>query len=185
MDINAIRDKLIQIVNSNALVILFFIFIIALTIKSKTQKNKKIKILSADDRFKYAKFFTSEIKSPLAISSTGCIGVTLDNVPAPLIIYIKDIKRIILSINNLILIDRDGDSSGNFLFSGVALKVASTLQQKLKKVTLILYDNNDSVLNIPLFVSTLTRAIILSDSKQGAIKQLLQTLEEVERNVKN
>ena len=33
MDINAIRDKLIQIVNSNALVILFFIFIIALTIK--------------------------------------------------------------------------------------------------------------------------------------------------------
>lgn len=184
MDINSIKDSIFAIMDSNAAVFLFATLIVVLTVKAKRQKGKKLKQLLSDDRFKEAKIFDKNIKSPIAISSTGCMGISLEHIPAPVIFYIKDIKKLMLTANDNLMIDRNEENTGKILFGGVASKVAPVLQQKLKKLNLIVIDEDETGLNIPLFDSTLKKSIRLTPTQQETIKQLLQEIEAVEKTCK-
>ena len=184
MDFNEILNRVSEITNSYLPGVLLLALAAVLSIRAMRQKNGKLKRLIADNRFRDAKPFFSEIKSPMLISPDGCIGIVMDNVSAPVAADIRELKKVTVTSNDNKIAETDEDDPRGFLFTGIASGAAFGLKQKTKRLNLILSRADGQVLNIPLFTSTLRKAVELSDAKQTAIKQLLETLEEVEKSVK-
>ena len=181
MDFEIIWNRLTEIMNSWLPGILLLVLAAALSIRAMRQKNSKLKRLMADDRFRDSKSFVSEIKSPMVISPNGYIGIVIGAVSVPIVVDIRELKKITVTSNDNKIAESDEDDSHGLLFTDIALKAAFGLKQKTKRINLILSDTGGRVLDIPLFSSTIKKAVELSDAKQNAIKGLLKTLEEIEK----
>ena len=185
MDIRSIQDMILEIMNSKLLVILVFVLIIAFALKAIKQRGNKVKLLMEDDRFKNANFFVSDIKSPMAISQSGYVGVAMENFTVPFVMHIKDLKKMTLISDIFKIAESDEEDPGGLLFGDIQTKAGFALKQKQKEIILVLTDAHGSVLSIPLFVSTLRKAVVPGVRQQNAMKQLLGKLEEVEKSARN
>ena len=184
MDYEAVQGMIIEIMSSRLTIFIVFLLIIVISIAVKKIRDNKVKILLADERFRDAKLFVSEIKSPVIISPNGYIGIAMENSAVPVVAHIKNLRKMVASSDDFVIAQNDDDDPNGFLFTNIASRVASSLQKKTKKINLVLIDEDKTLFDISLFVSTLRRAIVPGPSKQNAIKQLLNALEEAEKKHK-
>jgi hypothetical protein len=184
MDFGAMWNKVSEITNSYLPGVFLLAVAAVISIRAMRQKNIKLKRLMADNRFRGSKPFAHEIKSPLVISPDGYIGVVIDTVSTPVVTDIRELTKITVTSNDSKIAGTDEDDPEGLLFTDIAARAAFGLKQKTKRINLILLNTVGQTLNIPLFTSTLRKAVELSEAKQTAIKQLLKTLEEVEKRVK-
>jgi len=157
------------------------ILIIAL-IKIK-RKNSKISLLKKDDRFMDAKFFPMHIKTPMAISPNGYLGFVTPQNPIPLVVNIKNIKRMVLYTAQSSLADRNIEEHTGRLFRNLTSKMEPVFQTRTKNINLLLIDTDNAGCDIPLFGSTLRRAMRMNPRQQIAMQEVLIKLEEVEKAV--
>jgi hypothetical protein len=183
MDFGAIVDTVFEFMRTAWASIIFSIVVIVIAVTTMVKKNNKTKLLKEDDRFIYAKIFTMDIKTPIAVSDDGLIGFILPNISYPVVLSIKDLKRIVFSTNNFIVADSSTEESG-LLFRNIVSRIGAVMDVKTKNVSLKLWDSDNSEFEIPLFVNSLKRALIPNERQQKRIKALLSALEETEKKVK-
>jgi hypothetical protein len=160
---------------------------IVIAIINVSLKSKKSKALLTDERFKNAKIFKSAIKTPIAISEEGFIGIINVLLPEPTVIHIKDINGFDLIVDGQNVANIGGAVVGGLLFGGIgALIGASSKKEKINKITLVFKLNNfnNPTMEIPLLVSETKKGSMIYNMTQEEIRQLLSTLEYVEKKYK-
>ena len=182
MGFTDIVDFIDQIMTSALAPLLLFIVITIMALVKIKKKNSKISLLKTDDRFIDAKFFPMHLKVPMAISPSGYIGFVLPENPLPVVMHIKNVKRIVLYSAQTSLADRNKKEHDGRLFNKLTLKMEPVLQLRTKKINLLLIDTNDAGCDIPIFGSTLRRATRINPIQQITIQEFLCALEEMEKS---
>jgi hypothetical protein len=142
----------------------------------------------ADDRFKDAKLFRSGLEAAIAVSPSGYIGAVI-NLQKPEVLNIKDIKAFKVFSNDLCIASSDANDGG-MVFSNASAKAEAGLQKKTKMIRLELRQSGENQLTtIALWIYRRGRRSspaesIVDESALNEIKQLLLTLEDVEKSVK-
>jgi hypothetical protein len=185
MNTESILSRLFEIINSrNKIYIIIFAIAALITLVSMYKRKKKIKFLMASEKFKDSEFFREGIKSPMAISQDGYIGIVVDVISVPVVINIRDITEFgLVSGKNSIAAGRAEDP-GRLLFSGLASIAEQKSMMKHKKLNLILCEKDDLVYNIPLYASSIKTMFFPGNPVPKEILRLLGALEEAEKKIK-
>ena len=183
MDIEALLALIVGTISSKLTVILFSVVIIVVALKAMLQKSNKQKFLMTDARFNNARFFHKAIRSPMAVSPEGLIGIVLDSVPQPIVVNIKDITEFRIMSDNCVIARGDKNDPRGVFSKDATATVGQSIQVKTKGINILFCDKDGFVYNVPLLVSTLRRRIVPSDFLQTEIKQLLSALEEIEKKL--
>ena len=178
MDPEALTTLIVEIIGSRLTVIVFSVIIIVVAIRVMRQKSGKLKLLMADARFNNAQFFHKAIKSPMAISSDGYIGIVLETASQPIVIKIKDITEYRMMSDDCVIARGDKNDPKGVFSKDASLTVEQSIQVKTKRINMLLSDKDGYIYNVPLFVSTLKKRIAPTESQQNEIKQLLSVLED-------
>ena len=179
MNPEALLTLIVEIIGSRLSVIVFSVIVIVMVFRIMRQKSNKLKLLMADARFNNARFFHGAIKSPIAVSPDGYIGIVLETVSQPIVIQIKDITEFRMMSDDCVIARGDkGDPEGIFSKEATAT-VEQSIRVKTKRINMLLSDKDGLIYNIPLLISSLKKRIIPTESLQNEIKGLLNTLEEV------
>jgi len=182
MDFGTIWIKINALMNSKFVIIAFILLFLIIGLIYQVFKAKKIKLLMADDRFKSAKLFDSDIESPIAISTDGYIGI-VSPLSKTVIFQIKTIKEFEIQSDGKNIMSSGEVGTDGAIFQNAFSKAEQGLKKETKKINLKLNLYDASILDIPLFTSS-KRAKEINDSTKDEIKQLLCTLEDVEKSIK-
>ena len=177
MDPEALLALIVEIIGSRLSVIVFSVIIIVVALRVMRQKSNKLKLLMADARFNNAKFFHKAIKSPMAISSDGCIGIVLEAASQPIVVKIKDITEFRIMSDDCVIARGDKNDPDGVFSKDATLTVEQSIRAKTKRINMLLSDKDGYIYNVPLFVSTLRKRIVPTESQQNEIKLLLNALE--------
>ena len=183
MDLEALLAAIVDIIGSKLIVFLFSAVIIVMALKKMLQKSNKQKLLLADARFNGACFFHKTIRSPMAVSPEGLIGIVLDSASQPIVVSIKDITEFRMMSDGCVIARGDKNDPDGIFSKDATATMGQSIQVKTKGINILFSDKDGLVYNVPLFVSTLRRRIVPSEFLQNEIKQLLSVLEEIEKNL--
>ena len=181
MDIGALLALIVDIIGSRLSVILFSVFVVVVALRVMRQKSNKLKLLMADVRFNNAQFFHKAIRTPMAISLDGYIGIALDSVSQPIVVHIKDLTEFRMLSDNCVIARGDKNDPGGIFSNDATATVEQSIQVKTKRINILLSDKDGLVYNVPLLVSSLRRKIIPTESLQNEIKGLLSAMENIGR----
>lgn len=184
MDFRMLWEKIVEFTNSQAALYVYLALLFGLFFLYRLKKRSNVKRLMADDRFSSAKLFASVISSPMAISAEGQIGIVHGAFAPPYIIHMKDINGFGMYFDGHSVAGSDNAEKSALLFKGLAALITNRMREKTKKVNLVFFMEDKSIVNVTLFSGGSRLISVIRESTQTEIKNLLSELENVEANIK-
>lgn len=188
MNISFLWNNIIAFLNSIPGKISLGAIIAVIALVSIEIKNKKVKLMMEDVRFRDSKLFSSLIETPIVISKDGCIGFVNDLKSKYSVINLKSIINIRIMIDGKDIISKKRENVDNMLFKDIFTEIKFKLQEELKSISIIfrLSDNNNSIVNILIYKTSGRRGTsIITDKLMSEIKGLLEEFENVEEGIKS
>ena len=173
-----------EFMNTQAALYVYGILIFLLFFIHNRLKNGKIKHLMADERFKDAKLFRSNLTTPVAISSNGYIGVVPSAFSQAILITIKSVVGYEVFFDGHSILKNEASGKKDLVFKDSASLIESRLQERTKKIVLVFMMKDNYMLNVILFNGSTRLSSVMRDSTKEAIKELFRTLEELEKDVR-
>lgn len=184
MEPGTIVEKFLELSNSRGAGLILLSVILIVFFMYKLLKTKKVKLLGADERFKEAKLFASTVSSPMAIAGDGHIGIVRGAFAAPLILHLKDIAGYTVYFDGHGIAGSGEVEEGKLLFEGLTKEMEIRFREKTKKINLVFFMKDKSIVNIVLFSGGSKLISTVKESTQKEIKQLLAALEDVEKQIR-
>ena len=173
-----------EFMNTQAALYVYAFLIFLLFMIHRGLKNRKIKLLMKDERFRDARLFKQGIATPIAITMDGHIGVVPSAFSIPIITQMKTVVGYEIFFDGHSIAKSEKAGKKELVFSGTASLMEERLQVRVRKIILALIMKNDYTLNVFLFNASTRPTSAMNNSTRNVIKELFTKLEEVEKNVR-
>ena len=184
MDFGTLWKKIVELSNSPQAIYIYLVLVFGIIIIYRLKKQGKVKLMMSDERFKNAKLFASKISSPVAISDDGYIGIVQGALTPPLVLNISEIIGFEMYLDGHSVAGSGETGKGGLLFKSLAALMVQRMREKTKKINLVLFIEDKTIVNIILFSGGARLISAIQETTQKEIIGLLTTIENVETKLK-
>ena len=184
MNFRMLWEKLVELSNSPRAIYVYLALVFGIVFIYRLKKHSKVKLMMSDERFRNAKLFASKISSPMAVSDDGYIGIVQGALTPPLVINIKEIAGFEVYFDGHSIANSGETEKSGLLFKSLAALIAQRMMEKTKKVNLVFFIEDKSIVNITLFSGGSRLISAIQEVTQKEIIQLLTTIENIESKLK-